>query len=136
MSEIDRLTALGSVGAVLDELQHHRTEWDDAREALDALIFSECAAVRERDEARAEVEQWRATFGETALRDGLARMARAEAERDRLAEQADGTEGRVRAAFTTADERGVMLDALTVDELTRIVMTAVRGEQDGEGTCG
>ncbi|MFD0902374.1 hypothetical protein [Actinomadura sediminis] len=38
MSEIDRLTALGSVDAILDELQQRRTEWDDAREALDALI--------------------------------------------------------------------------------------------------
>lgn len=45
------------------------------------------ALKRQRDEAQAEVKQWRATFGESALRDSLARLARTEAERDRLAEQ-------------------------------------------------
>jgi hypothetical protein len=37
----------------------------------------------EAERLKGEVEQWRATFGETALRDGLARMARVEAERGR-----------------------------------------------------
>lgn len=42
-------------------------------------------------------------------------------------------ESRVLHMFTTADEKGVMLDALTSDHLTRMVMHAIRGEEKPNG---
>ena len=75
---------------------------------------------------RAEVEQWRAIFGESALRDGLARLARVEAELAEAREQVKRTETAVHAYFADADERGVHLDGMTVDELCDAVMAAIR----------
>lgn len=45
-----------------------------------------------------------------------------------LAEVLETTETRVYRAFAKADERGVKLDAMTMGELTKIVMVAIRGE--------
>jgi hypothetical protein len=51
-------------------------------------------------------------------------------ERDH-AETVAEVENRVHRAFSDADEQGLVLDALTVNELTQLVMTAIRagGEQ-------
>lgn len=70
MSEIDRLVGLGDANAILDELQQRRTEWDDARAALDRLIdgsaqviaaadVDRAGTVREREALRDEVERLR-----------------------------------------------------------------------------
>lgn len=61
-----------------------RAELEEARAELGRRVapVEMLALKRQRDEAQAEVKQWRATFGETALRDSLARLARTEAERD------------------------------------------------------
>lgn len=69
------------------EAEKARADAANQREfARDGHAIAEQASVLHRD-ARAELEQWHATFGETALRDGLARMARAEAENGRLRRQ-------------------------------------------------
>jgi len=223
-SEVDRLVALGDVDAILDELHQYRTEWDDAREALDRLVgkaASEASAKVERlratprdwerkadslteqrdtamaarDKARAEVQRLRGDVRELAVlrrdmgavqaerdkalddagtsRDRTAQESaraqaaegevkrlraslslargierdrdrllderrnervlrrKAEAERDRLAEQLDGADGRVLRALTGVDERGE-LHALTAAELAEVVMTAIRGEGEEE----
>lgn len=49
------------------------------------------------------------------------------ASKEILAGMLETAETRVHQAFTMADERGVWFDAMTVDELTKIVMHAIRG---------
>ncbi|MGI5418684.1 hypothetical protein [Actinomadura luteofluorescens] len=77
------------VPALLAEVERLRAELEDARAELGRRVapVEMLALKRQRDEAQAEVKQWRATFGETALRDSLARLARTEAERDAAREQ-------------------------------------------------
>lgn len=72
--------------ALLAELERLRAELDKVRWAArrqgENAEASRAGWKQTEDALLAEVEQWRATFGESALRDGLARMARVEAERD------------------------------------------------------
>jgi chromosome segregation ATPase len=75
----------------------------------------------------------------TRIRDHAAeaaRMADKLADVHRLAERLDGIETRVHRMFADADVEGVDLNALTVDELTRMVMAAVRNPDGGEKTDG
>lgn len=103
----------------------------DIMAACDDLIAQERAEV---ERLRAELakrcdldgcEEFREWLsGEKAEADKRARQA--EAERDRLAGQVQGIEQAVHAFFTDADQRGVHLDGMTVDELCDAVMAAIR----------
>ncbi|MEV4671003.1 hypothetical protein AB0K34_05050 [Actinomadura sp. NPDC049382] len=116
--ETKRLLDLGDAGAILDELQNQTTEWDDAREALDHLVRG----------PRTESERLRAELdARTDERDdAMNGWKKAEAERDRLAEQVQRTEQAVHGFFADADQRGVHLDGMTVTELCDAVMAAIR----------
>jgi len=94
------------------------------------ILTARCAQM-ERDHAEtvAEVKrlQAEAIRRKTEFIDVVAEWEKQRNRADAAEEQLRDVEARVHQAFAFADERGVMLDALTVDELTRIVTHAVRG---------
>lgn len=84
--------------------------------------------IRAWREQGAEVERLRAELdARTDERDdAMNGWKKAEAERDRLAEQVQRTEQAVHGFFADADQRGVHLDGMTVTELCDAVMAAIR----------
>lgn len=81
-------------------------------------------------EARYEAE---AALGRQLRRqvDGVtARLNKAEAERDRLAEQVGTTEDRIRQALQEADAAGMSVDALPVEHLTQYLMGAIERAEE------
>ncbi|WP_433465732.1 hypothetical protein [Spirillospora sp. CA-128828] len=65
----------------------------------------------------------------TTLRGAIKHAAAVRTERDRLVEQLTGIEARVFRAFVDSDIEGDDLNAMTVQELTAFVMTAIRNGQ-------
>lgn len=69
-----------------------RRDRDAEQQAEPAHVLTRADLAEALRDAEHEVEQWRATFGETALRDGLARLAAAERERDEQRQRAEDAE--------------------------------------------
>ncbi|MEU3826495.1 hypothetical protein AB0F36_14420 [Streptomyces sp. NPDC029080] len=87
-ADLDQLTGT-AVPALADEIRRLRAERDEFCNRVDTLTAVAKGNKRhvqemflELQKAQAEVAQWRATFGADALPDVLARLKRAEDERD------------------------------------------------------
>ncbi|AVH59914.1 MULTISPECIES: hypothetical protein [Streptomyces] len=85
---VNARAAAATLLAELDAVRKERDEFCDRVDTLTAVAKGNKRHVQEMflelQKAQAEVAQWRATFGADALPDALARLTKAEAERDAL----------------------------------------------------